>query len=300
METNIKRPIRLIGLTRKLYRYREPLLIGSMLLTLLALVSPIYSATGMPIFGRPKDAAQQMQCMNNMKKISQAVQLFASYNGEKLPGLKSNYIGTTAYRYWMDLLRPYVNSDSVFACPCDKTVRSKGFTLVNNLTTLSGRTSYAMRDVYKVPEYLNITTMIPGSAITSHYQAQSIAIIRCTRAQPNISNPDQSTMQQAEACCYYNYATPYNSYLSMTTMWGIAASLQKSIIPSYDREPNTNYKADMLHGEGVNYIYLDGHVGWMSSEQIIKDTYEQRRGQRIDGSMAYPRSFKSVTKVRPL
>jgi len=97
------------------------------LLVVIAIIA-ILAAILFPVFARAREKARQSSCLNNVKQISLAFQMYTQDYDETLPGythyqwpgmtVSGPYTGLTmSYMYWMDVLYPYVLNKQVFVCP---------------------------------------------------------------------------------------------------------------------------------------------------------------------------------------
>lgn len=77
------------------------------------LLLPVYVAMLFPALAKAKERAQTLACVNNVKQLSLAAQLYASDSGERFPSASN----------WCDALQPYVASPGPFQCAADRSVR---------------------------------------------------------------------------------------------------------------------------------------------------------------------------------
>jgi prepilin-type N-terminal cleavage/methylation domain-containing protein/prepilin-type processing-associated H-X9-DG protein len=87
------------------------------LLVVIAIIA-ILAAILFPVFARARENARRASCMSNLKQIGLGIMQYTQDYDEKMP---SNYIklGASVYRWWPDLLQPYVKSYQLFVCPSD-------------------------------------------------------------------------------------------------------------------------------------------------------------------------------------
>jgi prepilin-type N-terminal cleavage/methylation domain-containing protein len=99
------------------------------LLVVIAIVG-ILSALLLPALSRAKAQSQQAACLNNLKQIDLAVQLYAGANGDRLPTTPNTGFQTGPNSFdwfYKPLVMPYLGlkgapspNDKIFACPADK------------------------------------------------------------------------------------------------------------------------------------------------------------------------------------
>lgn len=256
------------------------------LLVVIAIIA-ILAAILFPVFARARESARTTQCASNVRQIGSAMKMYAQDNEEKLPALRAPYQGlTNVYIYWMDLIMPYAKSEQIFVCPNDNPLRPNSFTFPNGVTSLLARTSYAMRDMYREPGAASTATYIPGTTDGVHQDVASTAIVRCTHGIP-VTGTTATTISKsaAEGRIYYDYASIYGIGSKQNTICGIQPSSQVALKPANAQDVSDTWKADMLHSEGVNYLYMDGHVKWLAATSIVQSAYEQFRGQKTDGTL---------------
>ncbi len=79
--------------------------------------------TQFPIFKQAREAAYIDRCMDNLKKLSQAMLLYAHDHGGSLPPASQ----------WSDAVRPYVSSERVYRCPSVER-QGYGYAMNSNLS----------------------------------------------------------------------------------------------------------------------------------------------------------------------
>lgn len=97
------------------------------LLVVIAVIA-ILAAILVSVTGKSKFVSQQVACLNNMRQIGMAFQLFASDNDQKLP----SRVNTGQGDKWPALLYPYVNDSKAFLAPGISTVTPELSTLLSN------------------------------------------------------------------------------------------------------------------------------------------------------------------------
>lgn len=107
---------------------KEPAFTLIELLVVIVIIA-ILAALLLPALSRAKSQAQQTACLNNLKQINLAVQMYAAANGDFLPTVtNANALGNAnAFgAFYVSLVMPYLGltgapspQNKVFACPAD-------------------------------------------------------------------------------------------------------------------------------------------------------------------------------------
>jgi prepilin-type N-terminal cleavage/methylation domain-containing protein len=82
------------------------------LLTVIAIIA-ILAGILFPVFAKAREKAEQTQCINNVKQLGTAVNMYATDYDSKLPVIGD----TNAPLYWPATLYPYTKNDQILICP---------------------------------------------------------------------------------------------------------------------------------------------------------------------------------------
>ena len=93
------------------------------LLVVIAIIA-ILAAILFPVFAQAREAARKTQCINNMKQLGTAMNMYAQDYDETLPSIPFSTRGNNPlynagwdYSIWIPLTQPYIKNYGVLACP---------------------------------------------------------------------------------------------------------------------------------------------------------------------------------------
>lgn len=217
------------------------------LLVVIAIIA-ILASILFPVFARARENARRSSCQSNLKQIGLAFAQYTQDYDETMP--KSNWLSTTGTYSgsglfesqnitWADSIYPYIKSLQVFVCP---SATSTNTPLATGLPDeLSMRMSYGAAEMLGgsgSPVGVNFA----GAALSDWTNAPSrLSEYTNTAATFLVGEPEDTTART------YGYA----------------------VLPASDTTYGTPYfrTPGKLHFEGSNWLYCDGHVKWMRTDQ---------------------------------
>ncbi|MCD6408600.1 DUF1559 domain-containing protein [bacterium] len=211
------------------------------LLVVIAIIA-ILAAMLLPVLSRARERARMATCMNNLKQIGNAVHMYANDYNDYIP---SWYIGNIS---WVQALMPYVENNGIlWVCPSSPEIRSS-----------TAQELMKIRDPFK-PEFTDKlywaqTIGINGTAFfrtprklsIMNYQSDLIYAGDATGRSEKWYNPCNKNGGRYTAG---NQIFPYHG-----SSW-------------YPFHP-TGYPYDSKAKGGVNFLFVDGHVRWVSYNEF--------------------------------
>lgn len=217
------------------------------LLVVIAIIA-ILAAILFPVFAKAREKARQATCTSNEKQIGLAVMQYVQDYDETYPFTMMIGPGyTPVYASYMDVLQPYMKSLEVFACPS------------------MPRPAYTPFTSDPAPGY---TPLFPN-----HYMANWNVLPAYSVGAPNslasLKRP-ASTMMMFEA-----YG-PDN-----TTSWLIGLDGNNYNYVTRVRKDRTwpdGTPSSLVHSDGLNLVYADGHVKWMREDAFAAEAVADWNG----------------------
>lgn len=207
------------------------------LLVVIAIIA-ILAAILFPVLGRARNRANMAKCLNNLKQLGIAFQMYTEDNRGQLPEAwandgvpERNWAGCVGPSKWTYVERgqiyPYARSSKIYICPLS--VNKKAVSI--NQAIPAGKTSRNYPLSYSMNSYLS-KKKPDGEAI---------------------QNPGRMMLLIEEARDNENGGIGINDCVYMTDM---------------------NYYLDMpgiVHYDGTNILYLDGHARWARAVDLRRD-----------------------------
>lgn len=228
------------------------------LLVVIAIIS-IMAAILFPVFARARENARRSNCLSNLKQIGLGIMQYVQDYDETYP-YASRYTwgvygeansGSTTL--WYPAVRPYIKNDQVFRCP-SSTIESSvniGNYGVNQL-------------VMKAANARNSSTgeLYPYVKISSVVSTATTYLVM-----------DAGNHQAYPSLCWASGDT-YNYLPGMGAVGATQGTISADYINDFQKG---------RHFGGLNVIFADGHVKWLSAATVrneaLKLTYNGNRWQ---------------------
>ena len=168
------------------------------LLVVIAIIA-ILAAILFPVFARAREKARQSSCLSNVKQLQLAILMYVQdYDDRFCLGRQTMYgISATAYRYWYQLMEPYVKNNQIWYCPShDKSASAVGYGW-----NIYGRTSGNGMGYYDD----NIYT----------YTGQRLSLAEIPYPASTINIGDQYLLDDAHSGRGYIYLTSQSGYSNL-------------------------------------------------------------------------------------
>jgi prepilin-type N-terminal cleavage/methylation domain-containing protein/prepilin-type processing-associated H-X9-DG protein len=217
------------------------------LLVVIAIIA-ILAAILFPVFARAREKARQASCQSNLKQIGLAIAMYIQDFDERTPYL---ILGSTAsgvddwvggqptlspsggYSWWV-AVQPYVKNPQIFVCPSSTAPMSRP----NGCWNPFRWSTYGVN-------YQNYNRPWAGSPVATW---QDVA----------------GTILVSDGC-----GRPYTCYRFWTCSCGAPPRpYDPNATVDPPTPPNTSAHGFVWrHNDGVNHLFADGHVKWMSRWQ---------------------------------
>ncbi len=164
------------------------------LLVVIAIIA-ILAAILFPVFARAREKARQASCLSNVKQVQLAILMYVQDYDERFCLGRQTMLGIspTAYRYWYNLVQPYVNNNQIWYCPSHKDVST-----ISYGWNIYGRHSRNGMGYYD------------GNIYT--YTGERLCLAEIPYPASTINIGDQDTVDDAHSWRGYIYLTSFSRY----------------------------------------------------------------------------------------
>ena len=215
---------------------------GFTLIELLVVISIICVLASIlfPVFSRARESARRAGCMSNEKQLGLGFMMYAQDYDGRLP-VYYRY-GSDPYRWWTDLVIPYIRNRQIFRCP--SAPEADGYA---QPPAAYGATYGGLHE----PTY----AFNGGTSVGLYVQTG--------RSLASIEQPSRTWMlvESAHPSLFESIGYGY-AYIQFSNA---------STLP----EDNTKFWGD-AHLGGSNVVYADGHVKWRKTFARLDDKYWKR------------------------
>ena len=209
------------------------------LLVVIAIIA-ILAAILFPVFARARENARRSSCSSNLKQVALGVIQYTQDYDETFPPAVTGAKNSEPPPFgWADAIEPYIKSVQLLQCPSEPTAPSTGG--ANNYT-----------DYWYNPNLSNGSNSLSDTP-TYNIGTKIAALLRPSLTIMNGDGTSQSARYRVNGCGI-NAATGTGApNFSNCTGPGLVTS-------------NGLGGAQLLHLEGLNLSFADGHVKWYKGE----------------------------------
>jgi len=216
--------------------------IGFTLIEILVTIAiiAILAAILFPVFARARENARRASCMSNLKQIGLGIMQYTQDYDERMP---SNYVrvgtGGSIYKYWPDLLQPYVKSYQVFVCPSD----SDPITQIHNRGAGD-------------PNPLIVSYAPNGVRACSAADMASLHF-------PAVSNSTAPILYAGLSQSIVGLEEPSTTILITEKQADTGSIANIDDCNNTDLAPDATREVPARHLDGTNFLFADGHAKWL-------------------------------------
>ncbi len=235
------------------------------LLVVIAIIA-LLAAILFPVFGRARENARRSTCASNLKQIGLAIAQYTQDFDEMYPidaGNEDSAFSTTiifSTFSWTGKIQPYLQSRQVFVCP--SAIRNPA---AGNPPTGNAGTTVEQSLSYWIPSSMFIKYNQANDF--SDYDPIAVASITKPTEIPHV---------------YENLNGYYEARRIARPVWNSG-----SLNATYRASGSFDIAKAGMHFEGINTLYVDGHVKWKTKRDLYLQLCPQwtaaNKGDPISG-----------------
>jgi prepilin-type N-terminal cleavage/methylation domain-containing protein/prepilin-type processing-associated H-X9-DG protein len=217
------------------------------ILVVLGIVT-LLAAILFPVFNSVRTSARTATCASNLRQISVAISLYVQDNTQRYPLIRQQ-MGCS----WVDTVYPYTKSTEVFKCPANEHGQYvPGCSPEDPMVSSIGGPKYGDNGSYDMvtPFTETKSTIEPGGGVTSLYtiEPRSLSVMKYRLPSSTIL-----LLDGADTTHFF-----HNNY----------AALNPGIEPIHSVADLNDGGVVAVHKDGVNLLYVDGHVKWQNLDSL--------------------------------
>ncbi len=269
------------------------------LLVVIAIIA-ILAAILFPVFARARENARKSSCQNNLKQIAIGFKQYINDFDERYPmPAVTNNAGTTPPYGWGDALQPYLKNDQVFQCPSDAGEQ--------NTSAVPGYSDYWYNYNFQIATAANSSfrganesvlggtaqTILAGDGgYTSSQATGSSRYVWCGDG----ANGGISSATTSEAPQVNNGTAPVaGTNLCTASAASIVGGAQiNAVLPG--NATTTGYSS-VIHLDGANYAFADGHVKWYRANTTNGQSAQIKANGETQASIGGNATFSLLNRL---
>jgi len=231
------------------------------LLVVIAIIA-ILAAILFPVFAKARDKARQASCSSNMRQIGLGFMMYAQDNDESFPG-EAPGVSTPSDPggpfdvVWPFVITPYISGapanwaaspTNIYVCPSNDLIQGVPTT---DADVVSG----------KALPYFQKYGVTVDPAKNAYAWNASYAINDCIVGEADGNGINGSLLA--------SWQQPAQEYMFMEA--GLKGPVNDSDVDSNDMD-RANNEIFMKHSDGMNIVYIDGHVKWIKDSRVAVDS----------------------------